>query len=469
MALAAEHFEKAWRLKPERRRVLVDLGRALQALGRPEEAMAALLAASRGGEAHAAEAARRFLPARYPYVYEFRQALALDPGNVELRRELAFLLLQMDLRDEAEAELQIVTGTAPDDQLGAAQLGFLYLARNVAAAAMPLLDRALKGPDAELANRVRAVLRQPQLAGSGLPAQPLAEAFEVKLMAERSYSAGYLKDALRYLHAARRLDPSDFTVPLKLGWTYNILRQDRDAFEWFGVARRSPDRLVAQEAAGAWRNLRPEHAPVRFSAWFLPVYSSRWRDVFSYGQLRTEWNWRRLPVRPYLSENSVVLAVGAASRTWQGLTFWGEAGSAVSYLDRRVLPDYRGGVALWRTFGHPIFFETVYDGVYVSRLGDNLLLYAQNRAGYNLPPVRGLANLQSRLYWNGNLTVDSRREPWANAFETGPGFRFGWVGPSYSFLLSVDYLRGRYTVGRGNPFPPRFSDLRVSLWYGYQY
>ena len=68
LELAAEHYEKAWRLIPERRSVLVDLGRVLQSLNRTEEANAALLAASRGGEPRAAEAARELLPTRYPYV-----------------------------------------------------------------------------------------------------------------------------------------------------------------------------------------------------------------------------------------------------------------------------------------------------------------------------------------------------------------------------------------------------------------
>jgi Tfp pilus assembly protein PilF len=87
--LAAEHYAKAWRLRPQRRTVLVDLGRVWQALGRPEDATAALLAASRGGEPRASEMARELLPDRYPFVPEFRHALILDPGNVELRRELA--------------------------------------------------------------------------------------------------------------------------------------------------------------------------------------------------------------------------------------------------------------------------------------------------------------------------------------------------------------------------------------------
>src|ERR1019366_4559085 len=51
LAVAAEHYEKAWRLLPDRRSVLVDLGRVWKALDRTDDATAALLAPSRGGGA----------------------------------------------------------------------------------------------------------------------------------------------------------------------------------------------------------------------------------------------------------------------------------------------------------------------------------------------------------------------------------------------------------------------------------
>ena len=82
LALAAEHYEKAWRILPDRRSVLVDLGRVWKAMNRTEDATSALLAASRGGEPRAAEMARELLPDRYPYVPEFRAALKLDPTQM---------------------------------------------------------------------------------------------------------------------------------------------------------------------------------------------------------------------------------------------------------------------------------------------------------------------------------------------------------------------------------------------------
>src|SRR5439155_2498620 len=63
LALAATHYERAWRILPDRRTVLVDLGRVWLAQHREADANAALLAASRGGEPYAAELARELMPA----------------------------------------------------------------------------------------------------------------------------------------------------------------------------------------------------------------------------------------------------------------------------------------------------------------------------------------------------------------------------------------------------------------------
>ena len=78
IALAAEHYEKAWMLKPDERSLLLDMGRVWKTLGKAERANAALLAASRGAQPRVAEQARELLPVRYPYVYEFEGALQLE-------------------------------------------------------------------------------------------------------------------------------------------------------------------------------------------------------------------------------------------------------------------------------------------------------------------------------------------------------------------------------------------------------
>jgi tetratricopeptide (TPR) repeat protein len=471
LALAGEQYEKAWQIAPEHKSVLIELGRVWQAMGRAEDATAALLAASRGGEARAAESARELLPARYPYVYEFETALKLDPRNTGLRRELGFLLLRMNRGDEAEEQFRVVSREEPADLLSAAQLGFLLLARGADDEAKPLLDRVLQGGDADLANRARAVLRQPQVAERGAPSP--------RQMAERSIKAGYLKDARRYLEQAHEDNPLDFAVLLRLGWVCNLLHDDQQAVAWFNLARKSPDPAVAAEAEQSWRNLRPETQTVRVSGWAMPSYSSRWRDTFSYGQVKVEWNLH-LPVRPYVSariiadtrsgigpinplyfsESAVIPAVGLATRSWHGALLWGEAGSAIGYLSHRAQSDYRGGLSFARVQGKRWFLDTTADALFMSRFQNDGLLYVQNRAGYS----RAAGTVDLQFYWNVNATLDARRQYWANFVEMGPGLRIRPRLPDFP-VISIGLLRGVYTVNQDNPRRPNFFDLRIGLWY----
>jgi tetratricopeptide (TPR) repeat protein len=484
--LAAGHYEQAWRILPDRRSVLVALGRVWKQLGRLDDANAALLAASRGGEPRAAEMARALLPDRYPYVAEFQAALRFDPANVELRRELGYLLLRMQRPRDAEAEFRIVADSAPADLLSATQLGFLLNARGDTTGALPLFERVLAGGDEELANRVRAVLRIPQVL---LPrAAPAPASIDARLMAERSFKAGYMKDALKYLVIAHESEPGDFNIMMKLGWTNNILHRDVEAARWFDLARRSPDPRIAAEAEHAWRNLRQESARFRTTGWMYPVFSSRWHDLFSYGQIKTEIR-TGLPLRPYvsmrfigdtrqtigaaapqyLSESSFVLGVGVASKPWHGIMGWAEAGSAMSYLTGHMLPDYRGGVSVSRNLGATLggadagwFLGSATDAVFLSRFGNDFLVYQQTRLGYTSGPRL----LRAQLYWNLNMTVDTKRQSWANFGEFGPGIRFRASALPQSMFLTVDLLSGAYLI-RETGKRPNFRDVRAGIWYAF--
>lgn len=489
LELAARHYRRSWEILGSRKQTLLDLGRVWKALNRVTEANAALLAASRGGEPRAREAALELLPPHYPYVNEFNQAIAFDPGNIELRRDLAFLLLAMEKQPEAEREFRALLDRSPEDLLSCAQLGFLYLVRDEKARAMPLLEKVLHGSDVSLANRVRAALKMPLL-----DASPSAEVSgDAKVMAERSLKSGYLRDALQYLQAAHASDPEDGWVMLKLGWTYNILHADTQAFRWFGLARSSGDPAISAEADRAYRNLRPTFAPFRTTAWVYPFFSTRWHDAFAYGQIKTEMKLGNLPFRPYislrllgdarrttggpvpqdLSENAGVVAIGIASSHWRGIMAWGEAGSAIRYLNSgstvpRVTPDYRAGVSFGRGFGHGIggeepgwFFETMADAVYVSRYENDLLLNAQTKIG--LTPPRALA-LETQFFWNNNFIRDAKGLEWANFVESGPGMRFRWAWMPRSLLFTVSALRGSYSVTQ-HYREQTFVDLRMGFWY----
>jgi tetratricopeptide (TPR) repeat protein len=456
-------------------------------MGRTDDAIAALLAASRGGEPRAAEQARELLPDRYPFVAEFRGALALDPRNGELRRELGYLLLRMEREPEAEQEFRTLAETAPDDMLAATQLGFLLHARGDDAAAQPLFDRVLAGPDEDLANRVRAVLHMPQALSRR--AQAATDSIDAKVMAERSIKAGYMKDALKYLQVAHEDDPGDFEAMLKLGWTYNTLHQDMTAARWFDLARRSPDPKIAAEGRQAWRNLNGVLRKFRTTFWIYPIYSTRWHDFFSYAQVKTELrNKTRLQpylsvrfvgdtrvtvgaVSPqYLSESSFIMAGGVRTLPWHGAGAWFEAGSAMGYATGHILPDYRGGLNYAHLIGRSLnsessgwFADTAADAVFISRFGNDFLIYDESRIGYSTGPLA----FRMQFFWNGNFTIDTQRQIWANFLETGLGVRFraAWMPPS--MYVTASLLRGAYPLNTEGTRPANFNDFRSGVWYAF--
>jgi Tfp pilus assembly protein PilF len=499
LRLAAEHYEKAWRLRPDRRDLLLDLGRIWKQQNRGEDASAALIAASRGAEPRIAERARALLPERYPYVYEFQKALELDPGNIDLRGELAYLHLEMGNRAEAEPEFEIVVERAPDDLLSAAQLGFLRLSHGDSAGAMPLFDKVLSGGDEDLSDRVRAVLHLPQ-ALHRRPEESRATVSEkAKELAESSLEKGYLKDALKYLEIAHENDPLDFNVMLKLGWTNNILKNDDDAVRWFNLARRSPDPKTASEASRAYHNLEPAFERFRTTLWVMPMFSTRWHDAFGYAQVKTELRMPGWFLRPYvsarlvtdtrgavtlanlgpqyLSERSVILGAGIATKSWLGATGWFEAGESLRYSPtaadpRRLVPDFRGGVSFTKGFGamlaagkHGFFAETNDDGIFVSRFGNDTLLYSQNRAGFTMRSMEGTGGLHPQFFWNVNATADALGQYWANYAEFGPGVKFRFESWRAPVSFSVSAMRGAYLVNQDNPRGPNFNDVRIGIWY----
>jgi hypothetical protein len=304
---------------------------------------------------------------------------------------------------------------------------------------------------------------------------------------------GNLNDAARFFLAAREDNPQDQEANLKLGYTYNMLKQDSKAIGYFNDARKGPDSKLTAEASRAYRNIRPSLSRFQTTYWALPIFSSRWHEMFSYGQIKTEMKLGRLPFRPYasvrfvgdsqraagalgpgyLSESSFILGLGVATRPWHGLTGWSEMGNAVRYRERsdigRMTPDYRGGLSYARLLGRSIhsespgyFLENTNDAVYLSRFRWDLLLYTQNKLGRTMPEWRGL---RWQLAWNMNFTTGRKREPWANFIDIGPGIRFRHKRMPPAMVWSIDFLRGRYLITEGNPRKPVYYDVRVGIWY----
>jgi Tfp pilus assembly protein PilF len=441
LALASEHYEAAWRLKPERRDLLLDLARVWKESGRDEDSLAAAIAAWRGGSARVSEQARELLPERYPYLSEFERALALDAGNVPLQKDVEYFRSQTGEKKPEALQLR----SAGEASHGEAQTP----------------------PDA-------------------------------KQLGIKSLEKGYLGDALKYLHIAHENDPEDYEVMLKLGWAYNMAKDDRYAMHWFDQARQSPDPAIAAEASQAYKNLAPDWQLFRTTFWMYPIYSTRWHDAFGYAQVKTEARLRFLPVHPYfslrligdvrgsvetafgpefLSDRAAIAAMGLATVPWHGATGWFEAGEAAYFRQTpedhaRFRPDYRGGVSFAKGFGHllatgshGLFAETNLDGVFVSRFGNDSLLYAQNRLGYTLRSAEGFGGFHWQILWNVNATADAHRQYWANFAETGPGVRFRFDALRASPMVSVSFLRGVYLVNEGNPRGPNYNELRVGVWY----
>ncbi len=452
-ARAAEHYLAAWQLPPRREEILLDLARAREDAGDKEGAVGAWLLASGSAETRVAERARARLPRRHPYANEYLRALDLDPAHSGVRRDLAFLWLAVKETDKAMRELEAVARQNPADRVAAAQI---------------------------------KALQEPKPPGQALPH---------KLLAEKSLALSYLQDAKREFHIAYEMDPQDYEVALKLGVVHNLLKEDHEAVRWFRLAARSPDATVAEAARRSYENLDPQFRRVQVSVWALPLFSTRFHDAFHYAQVKAEFRPGRFPVRPYLSlrlvgdwnkrtaeplpqflsESSLIAAAGVRTPVWRGLMLWAEAGQAVSYLKTpppgvpRFGPDYRGGLAFFRKLGASLggekagaFAEFNADAVYLSRFGDNVIAYWQMRQGWRLPNVGWW---RSQLFWNGHVTLDRRREAYANFVEFGPGYRFRLPGVSPPLDVTVSTLRGVYLINESNPWRPNYYDLRIGLWY----
>jgi hypothetical protein len=138
-----------------------------------------------------------------------------------------------------------------------------------------------------------------------------------------------------------------------------------------------------------------------------------------------------------------------------------------------MIPDYRGGIAYGKGFGHLLggprgmFFENNEDAVFVSRFQNDLLFYSQNRAGYTFARSESADGFQTQVYWNLNGTVDRLHQYWANFVESGPGVKFRFQAMPKAMAFSVNFVRGVYTMNQDNPRRPNFFDLRAGFWYAF--
>ena len=471
LVLAAAQYEICRKLKPQLPELLLILARVWRGTNRMEEAQAALLAASRSRDSRTAELALEQFGTRYPYPYEFIAALKLDPQNVALRKELAYLYLAMHKEPEATEQFEMVLSINPADEATRKQIDLL---------------RGLK-------TRPPAAAQEKSGQTATVP--------NAKEMGKKSLALGYLHDAIRYLELAHEQNPGDGDVMLQLGWAYNQSKDDAEAIDWFDRARRTDDPVIAAEASRAYHNLRGDPVP-ETTIWALPIFSTRWKDVFSYGQVKRtiplpflgnvnrfvsfyvsmrfsgdvkgSFNMPQFALPQYLSESAFVFGGGFSSKTWHHLTGWVEAGESIKYLPGRqdvgaAIPDYRGGVNFAKGFGQllgsphsGLFYETTADAIYVSHFDKDWFFYSQHRAGrtFHLGD-----SLSAQALFNVNYTHDWKNQYWAETVEMGPGMKWHFPYMASGMYFSADFLHGVYTNNEGNPRRPNYNDARLSIWY----
>lgn len=436
-------------------------------------------------------------------IARWKKAVELAPANDSAHEELARLAETRDELALAAEHYEAAMRLRPDRPSLALDLGRVLSAMGETLRAQEVLAKAASGPEPRTAELARESLPPGLVPTVNTAPAAVAAAPSAKQMGLASFNKSYLFDAQRYLEQAHEADPADAEVMLKLGQIHNMLGQDEVAMQWFGRARRTDNPAIRQEASRAYSNLRGQYGRVRTTAWAYPLYSSRWNAMFFYGQAKTEFKFKRLPFRPYLSarimgdlglsdssdpvipggmfgpiplsERAVIPAVGISAPLGHGMFLWAEAGEAIRYTaaaSGQLTPDYRGGFFFNRGWGAHMtspeggwFAELDTDAVYLSRYEHDVLAVVQNRIGYTSPPVASLGGFQWQVLLHTNFNVDTNRQYWANFVEAGPGYRFRWEWMPRSLYFGAMTLLGNYTVMEGNPHGARYRDFRVGLWY----
>lgn len=413
LALAAEHYELAWKLRPQKYELLLALARVWRELGREGKARAALATAWKHGSTRVGEQARELLQGEPPAAEEAVLAVPAPP------------------RQETEA----VLAAAP---LPALEMG----------------ERSLAGSYLNDAYRYfrKAVEEEPD---NG-KAQYLLGVTANLLQRD--------EEALRWFAMARRSGDAVIAAKAQEGYLALKPKFSRTTTDVWAIPFYSSRWQGAFAYGQAKIQRRIRGLPV------TPYLSLRFVGDSAGGRQAAK---ALLPL--YLSEKSVIAAAGV-SRVLHPTTFaWFEAGRSWSYGEQRSYEerwrwDARGGVSLLKGWGRllggreaGLFHEVNLDGVYASRFRHNMLLYAQNRSGYTFAPLPG--GTQAQVYAVWNVTSDWRGEYWGNFVEAGAGIRV--MSPSLPQGMSwrAEFVRGAHLRNESNPWGPNYWDFRTGIWY----
>ncbi len=412
LTLAAEHYELAWKLRPQKYELLIDLARVWRELGREAQARAALATAWKRGSTRIGELAREMMqgqapgaepelaiPAETP-VAEVAAAPPLPPYEMG-ERSLAASFLQ-----DAYRYFRIAVEENPGDGRAQYMLGVTANLLKKDEEALRWFARARRSADPEIAARARE---------GYLALIPKYSRFTTDVWAIPFYSSRWRGGfAYGQVKGQWRLPGLPVTPYLSLRFV--------------------GDTAGARQAARA----------------VLPLYLSEKSVIGAAGVSRV--------LHP------TTFAWFEAGRAYT----YGEQ----RFYESRSRWDARGGVSLLKGWGQldagarpGWFHELNLDGVYASRFRHNLLLYVQNRSGYSLPA--SFSGVRARIYAVWNVTADRRGEYWGNFAEAGLGIqlRGAFLAPGMSWR--AEFVRGAHLRNALNPWGPNYWDFRTGIWYAH--
>lgn len=406
-ALAAKHYREAWRLRPAKSELLVDLARVLQRQGATSETRKALATAWHFGSPRVREATLALNEGQDPGSGVEPWPVPKEPAGGSLgARQMARLSFEKSYLKDAYRYYREAVSEDPEDFESIYQLGVVSNLLGENRQALEWFRAARLAPDRALATRART---------SYARLWPSFQKFRLSAWAIPFYSSRW-GDAFVYGQGRAEWRPTSKQV-----WLYSSLRVIGDT----GTSGQ----------------------PLAAGGGIPPALSER-TMILGGGAL-----WK---------VNYRLSLWGEAGESYRY--------AQVAGVSSRFRPDYRGGFSYLRGWGRLMgsarpgwFTETSLDGFYVSRFDNDMLLYAQARGGYTLRPLAG--GMQLQFLMSLNVTRDRNGEYWGNFLEAGPGLRLFLPGLPPGMSIRLDLLRGAHLNNARNPLGPNYWDLRAGLWY----
>jgi len=341
---------------------------------------------------------------------DFEAALAEDPENVTILKQLGYLDLADGEFVRAARYFQTAWAYAPDDHRLALELGYIYARLGEMAKAESAFRGALPSPDPEISRAAQLALANVRAA---------QRVWFLDIYGSPFYTTRFSNFIGFYevqLHWRPRPD-SPFSL-------YLGHRLTRDTRSEGGELPQIFSDNVALFGPG------------------IRIHPPGWHLSFR-AEVNVAVNLVRTPDSP--RSESDFRAILAYYRRWDG--------NWVGPL---------GGITLGQISGERLFTDVDVSVGYYSRFDDNVIGYLQFREGLRLVDA-GPSTLAG--YWRLNLAKDTNRDFFNNLTEVGVGadlhpFRGSGV------ILRGEYLRGFYFGIEGrdlNPFGSTYDDFRFTL------